>query len=53
MNVDLSDSRRIYMANRGIWEAIVTAGPAVSFPMVDADIDLYLEVAEGWIKELL
>ena len=53
MNVELSDSRRIYMANRGIWEAIVTAGPAVSFPMVDADIDLYLEVAEGWVQELL
>lgn len=53
MNVALSDSRRIYMANRGIWEAIVTAGPAVSFPMTDADIDLYLEVSEDWVKELL
>jgi len=52
MDVALSDSRRIYMANRGIWEAIVTAGPAVSFPMTQADVDLYLEVARGWVGEL-
>ena len=53
MDVALSDSRRLYMANRGIWEAVVTAGPAVSFAMVEADIDLYLEVARAWVGELL
>lgn len=52
MNIDLSDSRRIYMANRGIWEAIATAGPTVSFAMTESDIDRYLEVAEGWVREL-
>ena len=52
MDIPLSDSRRIYMANRGIWEAIVTAGPAVSFPMTDADVDLYLGVARDWVAEL-
>ena len=53
MDVALSDSRRLYMANRGIWEAVVTAGPAVSFAMVEADIELYLEVARAWVGELL
>ena len=38
--------------NCGIWEAIVTAGPAVSFPMTRAYVDLYLEVARGWVGEL-
>jgi len=52
MDVALSDSRRIFMANRGIWEAIVTAGPAVSFPMTEADVDLYLDVSRDWIAEL-
>ena len=52
MDVALSDSRRIFMANRGIWEAIVTAGPAVSFPMTEADVDLYLQVSRDWIGEL-
>ena len=52
MDVALSDSRRIYMANRGIWEAIVTAGPAVSFPMQESDVDLYLDVSRDWVAEL-
>ena len=26
MDVDLADCRRLFMANRGIWEAIVTGG---------------------------
>jgi len=53
MDVALSDLRRVYMANRSIWEAIVTAGPAISFAMTEADIDLYLEVARDWLAELL
>lgn len=52
MDIALSDSRRIFMANRGIWEAIVTAGPAVSFPMTQTDVDLYLQVSRDWIAEL-
>ncbi len=48
MDVELSGSRRIFMANRGVWEAVVSAGPSVSFPMTDADIDLYLELSEAW-----
>ncbi len=49
----LTDSRRIFMANRGIWEATATAGPTVSFAMTRADIDLYLDVARLWIDTLL
>lgn len=52
-DIPLTDSRRIFMANRGIWEATATAGPTVSFAMTQADIDLYLDVARLWVDTLL
>ncbi|HEX5828237.1 MAG TPA: transaminase [Candidatus Limnocylindrales bacterium] len=36
---------RAWLANRGVWEAIVGAGPVCSIPCSDADVDLYLA---GW-----
>ena len=36
---------RVWLANRGVWEAIVGAGPVCSVPAADADVDLYLA---GW-----
>ena len=33
---------RIWLANRGVWEAIVGAGPVASIPAADEDIDAYL-----------
>jgi glutamate-1-semialdehyde 2,1-aminomutase len=32
------------MANRGIWDAIASAGPAASFAHVASDVDAYLDV---------
>lgn len=43
---------RVYLANRGIWEAIVTAGPAVSFAAERSDIDRYLEVFEQLVEAI-
>ena len=40
---------RIWLANRGVWEAIVGAGPVVPVPAADEDVDAYLA---GW-DELL
>jgi glutamate-1-semialdehyde 2,1-aminomutase len=40
---------RIWLANRGVWEAIVGAGPVCSVPATDEDVDAYLA---GW-DELL
>ena len=42
-------TRRIFMANRGVWEAISTSGPAASFMHQEADIDRYLAVAEDFL----
>jgi glutamate-1-semialdehyde 2,1-aminomutase len=33
---------RIWLANRGVWEAIVGAGPVVPVPATDEDVDAYL-----------
>jgi glutamate-1-semialdehyde 2,1-aminomutase len=33
---------RVWMANRGVWEAIVGAGPVVPVPATDDDVDRYL-----------
>ena len=38
------------MANRGIWEALDTAGPACSLAHNEADVDRYLEVAEAFVE---
>jgi Glutamate-1-semialdehyde aminotransferase len=36
---------RIWLANRGVWEALVGAGPVCSVPAADEDVDAYLA---GW-----
>ena len=50
MDVFFSNTRRVYMANRGIWEALDTAGPACSFAHEEADVDRYLEVSEAFVE---
>jgi len=39
---ELNALLRLYLANRGIWEAISTAGPAMSLAATDADVAAYL-----------
>ena len=41
---ELRGYTRIYMANRGIWEAVCDAGPAVSMSATADDIEQYLGV---------
>jgi len=43
---------RLYLANRGIWEAISSASPGVSFTATEQDIDFYLDVFERCLAEL-
>ncbi len=44
------DTRRQFMANRSVWEAVASAGPACSFAHGEAEVDRYLEVAEAFLK---
>ena len=53
LDIDFIDTRRVYMANRGIWEAIATAGPAASFAHTEADIDHYLSVLNRFLDEII
>jgi hypothetical protein len=40
---------RLFLANRGVWEAIPGAGPTVSVPCTAADVHAYV----GAVRELL
>jgi glutamate-1-semialdehyde aminotransferase len=50
---DFADLRRVYMANRGVWEAIASAGPCVGIAHTEADVDAYLTVLEELAGELV
>ena len=39
------------MANRGVWEAIDSAGPACGIQTSEADVDRYLEVLGEFLRE--
>jgi hypothetical protein len=41
------------MANRGIWEAIDSAGPACGTQSSERGVDRYLEVLEEFLGELV
>lgn len=47
------DARRHFMANRSVWEAVASAGPACSFAHGDQEVDRYLEVAEAFVRTAL
>jgi glutamate-1-semialdehyde 2,1-aminomutase len=48
----LSRLIRIWLANRGVWEAIVGAGPVCSIPAGDDDLDAYLDAWDELVVEL-
>ena len=41
--MDLTRLLRVWMANRGIWDALPGAGPTCPIPTTDADVDRYLD----------
>jgi hypothetical protein len=43
---------RVWLANRGVWEAIVGAGPVCSVPATDADVDAYLDAWASLLERL-
>ncbi len=43
---------RVYLANRGVWEAIVGAGPTCSVAATADDVDLYVSVITELLDEL-
>ena len=51
-DIDLYELQRLYMANRGIWEAISSAGPACGIHTSSGDVDRYLEVLDAFIRDV-
>jgi glutamate-1-semialdehyde 2,1-aminomutase len=49
---ELIDARRLHMANRGVWDAIASAGPAVSFAHKRADVDEYLAALDDFLGDV-
>jgi glutamate-1-semialdehyde 2,1-aminomutase len=47
-----ADTRRVYFANRGVWDAIATSGPHLGFAHVGSDVDDYLNVLDDFLDEL-
>lgn len=47
-----ADTRKVFFANRGIWDSIASAGPHVGFQHTAADIDRYLDVADDFLGHL-
>ena len=43
---------RVYLANRGVWEALVGAGPTCSVAADDSDVEAYLAGFGSLLAEL-
>jgi glutamate-1-semialdehyde 2,1-aminomutase len=51
-DLELIVTFRVYLANRGVWEAIVGAGPTCPVPGTEADVDRYLDAYGSLVREL-
>ena len=47
-----TDTRRVFFANRGVWDAISSAGPHPGFAHQTADIDVYLGILDDFLDEM-
>jgi glutamate-1-semialdehyde aminotransferase len=50
---ELIDARRLYMANRGIWDAVASAGPQASLAQDSRDIETYVAVAGEFLDSII
>jgi len=51
-DISLRNAIHIYLANRGVWEAIDSASPAVSFATQPEDVKFYLGLLEECFTEI-
>ena len=49
---ELTRALRLWLANRGVWEALPGAGPTVSVPATEADVDRYVEAYRSFLFEV-
>ncbi len=46
----LTATQRLWMANRGVWEALPGAGPTLAVPARESDVDLYLDAYSSFLR---
>ena len=49
---ELYNLQRLYMANRGVWDAIEMAGPACGIRTTAADVDRYLGTLDDFLEQV-
>jgi glutamate-1-semialdehyde 2,1-aminomutase len=52
-DLELFNAQRLYMANRGVWEAIDSAGPACGIQTTVEQVDRYLDTLDGFLREVI
>ena len=52
VNEAFADARKAFLMNRGIWDAIATSGPAISFAATQDDVDAYLTSSEEFLTAI-
>ncbi len=50
---DLTDARRVFMANRGIWDAVAAAGPQASLAHTEDHIRTYVAAAGDFLDSVI
>jgi glutamate-1-semialdehyde aminotransferase len=53
LDFELIDTRRVFMANRGVWDAVAAAGPQASIAHTDADIATYHAAAAEFLDRII
>lgn len=52
LDYDFIDARRVYFANRGVWDAVASAGPQVSLAHSGVHIETYVALAAEFIDRI-
>jgi glutamate-1-semialdehyde aminotransferase len=53
LDPELIDARRVFMANRGVWDAVASAGPQASLAHDAANIETYLALAAEFLDSIV
>ncbi len=53
LDYELIDARRVFMANRGIWDAVAAAGPQASIAHSDGNIATYAAAAGEFLDQIV
>jgi glutamate-1-semialdehyde 2,1-aminomutase len=48
----LADARKVFLLNHGVWDAIATAGPSVSYAIDESDVDTYIDTTREFLNDL-